>query len=87
MRLYDTQRSGNAWKVRLMAGLIGLDLPSVDELNNKDMAIHHLLDDANILIIESLDLRDVAAGVYELIALPLKLRGGDGSPIRAILRR
>jgi len=29
MRLYDTQRSGNAWKVRLMAGLLGLDLPRV----------------------------------------------------------
>ena len=29
MRLYDTQRSGNAWKVRLMAGLVGIDLPRV----------------------------------------------------------
>lgn len=26
MRIYDTQRSGNAWKVRLLAGLLGLDL-------------------------------------------------------------
>ncbi len=26
MRLYDTQRSGNAWKVRLLAGLLGLRL-------------------------------------------------------------
>ncbi len=76
-----------AWLAARGVKLIGLDLPSVDELNNKDMAIHHLLDDAGILIIESLDLRDVEAGVYELIALPLKLRGGDGSPIRAILRR
>lgn len=76
-----------AWLAARGVKLIGLDLPSVDELNNKDMAIHHLLDAANILIIESLDLRDVEAGVYELIALPLKLRGGDGSPIRAILRR
>jgi arylformamidase len=67
--------------------LIGLDIPSVDELTNKDMAIHHLLDAANILIVESLDLRDVAPGVYELIALPLKLRGADGSPVRAVLVR
>lgn len=29
MRLYDTQRSGNAWKVRLLAGLVGVDLPRV----------------------------------------------------------
>ncbi|MFH0129380.1 glutathione S-transferase family protein [Variovorax sp. VaC1] len=26
MKLYDTQRSGNAWKVRLMAGLLGMPL-------------------------------------------------------------
>ncbi len=66
--------------------LIGLDLPSVDPLTNTDMAIHHQLDAANVLIIESLDLREVPAGVYELIALPLKLRGADGSPVRAVLR-
>ncbi|SCX46149.1 glutathione S-transferase family protein [Variovorax sp. EL159] len=26
MKLYDTQRSGNAWKVRLLAGLLGMPL-------------------------------------------------------------
>lgn len=75
-----------AWLAVRGVKLIGLDVPSVDTLTNKDMAIHHLLDAANILILESLDLRDVAPGVYELIALPLKLRGADGSPIRAMLR-
>lgn len=76
-----------AWLAARGVKLIGLDIPSVDELTNKDMAIHHLLDAANILILESLDLRDVAPGVYELIALPLKLRGADGSPVRAVLVR
>jgi arylformamidase len=75
-----------AWLAARGVKLIGLDVPSVDELNNKDMAIHHLLEAANILILESLDLRDVEPGVYELIALPLKLRGADGSPVRAVLR-
>jgi arylformamidase len=75
-----------AWLASEGVKLIGLDVPSVDPLNNTDMAIHHLLDAANILILESLDLRDVVAGVYELIALPLKLRGADGSPVRAVLR-
>ena len=36
--------------------------------------------------VERLDLGDVAAGFYELIALPLKLVGFDGSPVRAVLR-
>lgn len=75
-----------AWLASQGVTLIGLDLPSVDPLTNTDMATHHLLDAANILILESLDLRDVAPGRYELIALPLKLRGGDGSPVRAVLR-
>ena len=75
-----------AWLASQGVTLMGLDLPSVDPLTNTDMAIHHLLDAANILILESLDLRDVVPGCYELIALPLKLRGGDGSPVRAVLR-
>ena len=75
------------WLAARGVKLIGLDVPSVDELNNKDMAIHHLMDDANLLIIESLDLQRVEPGIYELIALPLKLRGADGSPVRAVLRK
>jgi arylformamidase len=65
--------------------LIGLDLPSVDQVDDPTMQIHHRLDAANILILENLDLRAVAPGVYELIALPLKIAGADGSPIRAVL--
>jgi arylformamidase len=50
------------------------------------MQIHHRLDAAGILILENLDLRAAAPGVYELIALPLKIAGAEGSPIRAVLR-
>jgi arylformamidase len=40
------------------------------------------------VIVEGLDLREVAAGAYELICLPLRITGGsgDGAPARAILR-
>ena len=37
-------------------------------------------------ILEGLVLAGVSAGVYELIALPLKLQGFDASPVRAVLR-
>ena len=37
-------------------------------------------------ILEGIVLDAVAAGDYELIALPLKIRGGDASPVRAVLR-
>jgi arylformamidase len=38
-------------------------------------------------ILEGLALAGVPDGVYELIALPLRLIGFDGSPVRAVLRR
>ena len=45
-----------------------------------------LIDRAGLFILENLDLRNAAAGVYDLIALPLRIKGGDGSPIRAVLQ-
>ena len=66
--------------------LLGLDVPSVDAIDSKDLPIHHALAAAGVFIMESLDLSAVPAGVYELIALPLRIVGGDASPVRAVLR-
>jgi arylformamidase len=66
--------------------LVGVDVPSVDALDSKVLPIHHALGRARIQILESLDLRHAPAGAYELIALPLKLVGADGAPVRAVLR-
>jgi arylformamidase len=41
----------------------------------------------DVRIVENLVLADVMPGDYELIALPLKLRGLDAAPVRAVLRR
>jgi arylformamidase len=67
--------------------LIGVDLPSVDELDSKTLDNHHALGRRGIAIIEGLWLTDVPAGRYELIALPLRIVGADGSPMRAVVRR
>lgn len=75
-----------AWLAARGVKLVGLDVPSVDHLHSKDLPVHHALDRAGIVILESLDLSAVPPGVYELIALPLRLRGGDGAPVRAVLR-
>ncbi|WNB92994.1 arylformamidase [Bacillus sp. NEB1478] len=67
-------------------GLLGVDMPSVDHLDSKELDAHHTLHEHHIHILEGLVLDDVAEGEYELIALPLALKEADGSPVRAILR-
>jgi arylformamidase len=66
--------------------LVGVDVPSVDTLDSKELPVHRALAAAGIAILESLRLADVPSGEYELLALPLRLVGADGSPVRAILR-
>jgi arylformamidase len=66
--------------------LLGLDAPSVDELTSQDLPNHHALHRAGISILENLCLDEAPTGLHELIALPLRLVGADGSPVRAVLR-
>ena len=67
--------------------LLGLDLPSVDEIDSKSLQNHHALARAGVAIVESLDLSGVGPGIYNFVALPLKIAGGDGAPMRAVLWR
>jgi len=76
-----------AWLQKNGVKLLGLDLPSMDEIDSKSLQNHHALARAGIAIVESLDLSDVAAGVYNFAALPLKIAGADGAPMRAVLWR
>ncbi len=66
--------------------LVGIDTPSIDHATCKDLAGHNVLHRGGIAILENLDLSAVPAGDHELIALPLRIVGGDSSPVRAILR-
>ncbi|MBI0577868.1 arylformamidase [Neobacillus cucumis] len=67
--------------------LLGLDLPSVDPIDSKELTAHHELTRHGIHILEGLVLDQVTPGEYELAALPLPLVEADGSPVRAILRK
>ena len=67
--------------------LIGIDSPSLDPQDSKVLDAHHAVRRHKMAILEGIVLDQVPAGDYELIALPLKLRGLDASPVRAILRR
>lgn len=65
--------------------LIGTDAPSVDPFDSEDLPVHHRLSEKGIVNLENLLLKDVEPGSYQLFALPLKLEGLDGAPVRAIL--
>jgi arylformamidase len=66
--------------------LIGVDIPSVDPLDSKEMDAHHALYKHGINILENIMLDKVKEGDYELIALPLPLKEADGSPVRAVIK-
>jgi len=67
--------------------LLGLDLPSVDPIDSKELSAHHMLTRFGIHILEGLVLDHVQTGDYELVALPLPLVDADGSPVRAVLKK
>ncbi len=66
--------------------LVGIDTPSVDLFDSRDLPTHRTFLKHDMAILEGLVLKAVPDGVYELIALPLKLVGFDAAPVRAVLR-
>jgi arylformamidase len=65
---------------------VGIDTPSVDLFESKDLPAHKAILRCDMSILEGLVLKNVPEGTYELIALPLRLVGFDASPVRAVLR-
>lgn len=89
-RLYDPEHvyvSGPAAETMATRGvnLVGIDYLSADPPNDPTYPAHKALLGAGIPILEGIDLSGVEPGQYTLIALPLKIAGGDGSPVRAVL--
>jgi len=66
--------------------LAGIDTPSVDPFDSKALEAHHALARHQMANLEGLVLDGVEEREYELIALPLRIAGGDASPVRAVLR-
>ncbi|MCB9805540.1 cyclase family protein [Candidatus Nomurabacteria bacterium] len=65
--------------------LFGIDYLSIKQRGSDDNRAHTSLLEKNIPIVEGLNLKDVSAGNYELICLPLKLKDVEGGPVRAVL--
>jgi arylformamidase len=64
--------------------LVGIDYLSIAPYHDT-LPAHKILLGNEIAILEGCDLSQVQAGFYTLFALPAKLGGADGAPVRAIL--
>jgi arylformamidase len=73
------------WIVDHGIKLVGIDYLSAESFGVSEPKTHLILLGAGIIIVEGLDLRNIAPGNYTLACLPLKIKNGDGGPARAVL--
>ncbi|HHW30284.1 MAG TPA: cyclase family protein [Clostridiaceae bacterium] len=64
---------------------VGIDYLSIEKYETKDFPVHKIFLSNNIAIIEGLILKDVEPGQYLYCCMPLKIVGGEASPVRAVL--
>ncbi len=67
--------------------LIGIDSPSIDMLGSKNFESHHIILGKNVPVVENLNskvLKDLVNRSFYFLALPLKIKDGDGAPARVI---
>jgi arylformamidase len=67
------------------AGLAGFDYISAERHDAAGHPVHQALLRNGILLLEGIDLGQVPGGAYTLWCLPLKIAGGEASPVRAVL--
>lgn len=74
--------------VEMGVKLVGTDYLSIEKFHSGHHRTHLALLSNNVVIVEGLNLSDVADGEYELICLPLRIAegAGDGAPARVVLR-
>ncbi len=75
------------WLAERGVRLVGIDTPSIDPHDSKKLESHQAVFERDMAVLEGLTLAAADDGLYELVALPLRLRGADASPVRAVLVR
>ena len=74
------------WIVERKIQLVGIDYLSIGTFQ-QGTEVHKILLNAGVVVLEGLNLADVPADEYELLCLPLKIKGAEGAPARALLRK
>lgn len=73
------------WIVERGIQLVGIDYLSIEPYKMAGHPVHHILLEAQVICLETINLSAVAPGRYQLLCLPLRIAGGDGAPARAVL--
>jgi len=82
---YVALTSGAAsWLVDKGFCLVGIDYLSIQRYGDSPLT-HKILLESNVIILEGLDLSGIEPRTYQLICLPLNLKGVEGAPARAVL--
>lgn len=76
---------GAEWCVRQGVGLVGIDYLSIEKFGSRNFTVHRKILGNDTLILEGINLKSVPLGKYTLFCFPLKIGGGDGAPVRAVL--
>ena len=76
--------SGARFLAETSCKLVGIDTMSVALFDDPEGG-HLPLLEAGIVALEGINLEGVEPGEYQLIALPLRLGGREGAPVRAVL--
>ena len=79
--------SGARYLVEQGVKVVGIDYLSIEQFKKAGAPAHRALLSQGVIIIEGLNLADAEPGMYEMYCLPLRVRGGDGSPARVVLKR
>lgn len=75
------------WCAERELAILGVEPPSVADVNNIEelSAVHSILMQAGVVIVEGLtNLQAITKEKVTFMALPLKITGGDGAPVRAV---
>ena len=79
--------SGAEVLVRAGIKAVGTDGPSIRKFHLKPDLVHPLLLKKGVLIYEGLNLKEIKPGRYFFVGVPLKIKGAEASPVRAIAIR
>ncbi len=64
----------------------GVILAGIDALTIGSDAVHRILLEAGVWILENVALSEVAPGAYDVICLPLQIPGAEAAPARVLVR-